>query len=109
MRDEYDIFWKYHNKENMDVHAVKRIKHQAERIKELEAKNKAILCRAEAAEEDWQSAEERIKELEVEDKRLKLEVAKLIDLLRLPSLFSMLSQLEKDSIEHSEQALKGRK
>ena len=64
MRDEYDIFWKYHNKENMDVHAVKLIENQAERIKELEAKNKAILCRAEAAEEDWQSAEKRIKELE---------------------------------------------
>ena len=55
----------------------------------------------------YEDAAERIKELEDEDKRLKLELAKLIDLLRLPSLFSMLSQLEKDSIEHSEQALKG--
>jgi len=32
----YDHFWKFHNKDNMDVHAVALIEQQAERIKELE-------------------------------------------------------------------------
>ena len=36
MSKEYDHFWKYHNKDNMDVHAVKLIEVQAERITELE-------------------------------------------------------------------------
>jgi len=34
------------------------------RIKKLEAENKAVISRAEAAESDWQLAEERIQELE---------------------------------------------
>ena len=37
MSKEYDHFWKFHNKDNMDVHAVKLIEQQAKRIKELEA------------------------------------------------------------------------
>ena len=37
---------------------------KAKQIKKLEAENKAILRRAEAAEEDWQRVEERITQLE---------------------------------------------
>jgi len=51
---------------------------------------------------------EYIVKLKTENERLKLELAKLIDLLKLPSLFPMLSQLEKESIKYSEQALKGK-
>jgi len=36
MSKEYKHFWKYHSKDNMDVHAVRLIEQQAERIKELE-------------------------------------------------------------------------
>ena len=42
MSKEYDHFWKFHNKDNMDVHAVKLIEQQAKRIKELEAENKTL-------------------------------------------------------------------
>lgn len=35
MSKEYDHFWKYHNKDNMDVHAVML-------IRSLEAKNKRL-------------------------------------------------------------------
>ena len=38
----YDHFWKFHNKDNMDVHAVALIEQQAERIKELEGVNKKL-------------------------------------------------------------------
>jgi len=48
-----------------------------------------------------------IERLEAKMRSLKLELAKLIDMLRLPSLFPLLSQLEKDSIKHSEQVLQG--
>lgn len=37
MSKEYDHFWKFHNKDNMDVHTVKFIENQAKRIKNLEA------------------------------------------------------------------------
>jgi len=37
MSKQYDFFWKFHNKDNMDIHAVKLIKWQAEQIKSLEA------------------------------------------------------------------------
>lgn len=36
---EYDEFWKFHNKTNMDKHAVTLIERQAERIEELEDEN----------------------------------------------------------------------
>lgn len=80
---------------------------QAQRIKELERDRQAFIRFNTKYSILRTELEKRIKELEDKDKRLKLELAKLIDLLRLPSLFSMLSQLEKDSIEHSERALKG--
>ena len=35
MSKQYEVFWKYHNKDNMDIHAVKLIEH-------LEAENKRL-------------------------------------------------------------------
>jgi len=58
---------------------------------------------------EYKEFENIIIEFQSENEKLKLELAKLIDMLRLPSLFSLLSQLEKDSIKHSEQALKEQK
>ena len=49
MSKEYDHFWKFHNKDNMDVHAVRLIEQQAEQIAELEAENKKLRRPLEAA------------------------------------------------------------
>lgn len=54
---------------------------------------------------EYKEFENIIIEFQSENEELKLELAKLIDMLRLPSLFQLLSQLEKDSIKHSEQVL----
>jgi hypothetical protein len=37
MKMDYNHFWKYHNKDNMDIHAVQLIESQHKQIKDLEA------------------------------------------------------------------------
>ena len=55
MSKEYDYFWKFHNKNNMDVHTVKLIEQQAKRIEELEAtiKNVCDLITKEGKVSKW--------------------------------------------------------
>ena len=39
---DYDEFWKFHNKTNMDKHAISLIENQAKQIKELKSENERL-------------------------------------------------------------------
>lgn len=74
---------------------------QAERIKELEVENKALMKRAEVAEDDVQVTKERIKEFEVEDKQLKERLEKLkIEIDRMYRRVTRRQRLKEHGIEY---------
>jgi len=52
-------------------------------------------------------AEKTVKALEAENANLKIELASLLDLIKLPSLYRILSPLERLHVKRIEQVLEG--
>ena len=67
-----DAQWLRDNAEILNLANKESLIEFADDYEKLEAENKAIIRRAEAAEEDWQLAEKQIKELKIENAKLNI-------------------------------------